>query len=160
MLGASIILWLVVVYSARVVCLGNGLQRLTRTIDSAQAERLDALTRNETSQATVEDLVFLRRFARLGLLETVMVVLELVVLGVLWWVNVAPVLSLGLFLKNILMLFFSVILAYTRMVNGMFAALLALPRWVDVIERANALVSALGALALLLQINGISIFPG
>ena len=153
-MGASIILWLVAVYTARTALCGNPLTRMVRRAEPEFAARLDALTMHQAGEITVEELRFLRRFSRLGLLEMIMLGVELVLFAVLWWRNVLPVLTLGIFLKNIVMMGFSVVLAYTYMANGVFRALLALPPWIGFVERASALVSAAGALATLLHLNG------
>jgi hypothetical protein len=160
-LVASIILWLVAVYAGRTAVFGNPLQVLVRQAAPELAARMDALTTQETPvEISPDELRFLRRFSRLGLLEMIMLGTELVVFGVLWWVDVMPVLSLSLFLKNIVMLAFSIVLAYTYMANGIFKALMTLPRWISAIERTNALASAAGALVILLRVNGLLNFSG
>jgi hypothetical protein len=145
-----------VVYSVRVAVLGNPLFRMVQRADATLLARVEAATSGELSEITEDELLFLRRFSRLGLLEMLMVLVELLVFGALWWVDTLPALSLGLFLKNIAMLGFSIVLAYVYMADGLFEALLCLPRWTGVVDRLSALISGAGALVILLSINGIS----
>lgn len=158
MLGASLVLWIVVVYSVRVAVFGNPLYRMVQTADATLLARVEAATAGEINEVTEDELRFLRRFSRLGVLEMLMVFVELVVFGALWWVGTHPLLSMGLFLKNIAMLGLSIVLAYVYMADGVFEALLGLPRWTGLVDRLSALVSGAGALLILLSINGMSLW--
>ena len=158
MLSASVALWFIVVYSARVAFLGNPLYRMVEQADATLLARVEAATTGDLNEVTEDELRFLRRFSRLGMLEMLMVAVELVVFSALWWADVVPMPSLMLFLKNVAMLGLSIVLAYVHMADGVFGALLALPKWVALTDRASASVSAAGALLILLIVNDVALW--
>ena len=158
MLTVSVALWFVIVYSTWIATLGNPLYRQVAEADATLLTRADAVTTGELQDVTEDEVRFLQRFSRLGLMELAMVLVEVSVFGFLWWVDRSPVLSLGLFAKDFAMLGLSAVVAHIYTGEGIFLALLGLPRWIVVADRLSAAASAVGALILLLAINGFPIW--
>ena len=151
----SIGLWCVVVYSVRVAAFGNPLFMLLTQADPNLLRHCEAVSLGEAEPASEEELKFLQLFSRLTLLELAAFILEMSLLAFLWVSNTVPWLTFALLLKNVLLLALSVVMARSRMGDGLFRSLLDLPPWVVWLDRASGLISACGVLILFLEVNDL-----
>ncbi len=148
-------LWFVVVFGVRIAVWGNPLYRMVAEADASLLAGVDALVQGEVQEGTPEQLRFVRAFSQGVLLQLGMLCLELVLLTHLWWVKVLPALCLGLLLKDLGGVSVGIWVARHRRERGALAAVRNAPGWLLSLERLSAALSALGALALFLTVNGM-----
>ncbi len=149
-------LWFIVVYSGWILIRGNpSFAHVART-EAGLVARAEALALGETTEASEDELSFLRRFFLLSVLEVTMFLLELATMATLWWVDVMPLLTFALFVKSLLSVAVSLLVAWSSVRGSVFETVLSLPKGLLVFERVNAGLSAVGALVVLLFVNNIA----
>ncbi len=156
-LGASLAVWPLVLYSLRTAVVGDPLCLTVDRADGALLRRVSRAVAGDAGGLSDAETAFLRRFTRLGLLEMAASLAEVAALIYLLAHRLLPWLALGLLAKNFALLLFN--LWYVRRRGGgrpdIFEQLRTLPAWYRWMDRASALLSALGLLAMFLAVNGV-----
>lgn len=155
MLFQVLTIWLVIVYSLRVALLGNPLANTLREVDESFLAHLDEVA-GHSDAYTDESFHFLRRFARLSLVELGAFLLETGLLIHFLVRGTSVTLCAVLLLKNAAMFATSLYLAQRRRrkVGGSFMSLKGLPEWIHWWDRGSSLLSGLGFGVLFVRVNG------
>jgi hypothetical protein len=153
----SMTLWCVVVYSFRVAVFGNPLYLQLARAEPDVLDRVEAVTLGQVPEPRPAEILFLRRFSRAVVLELAVFVLEMVLFTYLWLTRVMPWLSFLLLAKNLMLVALSASMAgaSSAVDERLFRRLQSLPPWLIRLDRASAMVSGAGSLALFLNVNGI-----
>jgi hypothetical protein len=144
-------LWILAVYALRIALFGNPLVQHVAAARPALVAAADAATASdETREDDQETAQFVAGFFRRVLLGFAMLLLEFALLARLYWLDVLPWLALALFVRSLVVAAVGSIAAgYLNRETGSFSAILAMPRWMHRLDRANALVSGIAALVFL-----------
>ena len=156
MLLLSIMTWIVLVYSFRVMVFGNPLVRWLQQTPLELLQRLDQSTSDESQFARIgpEDLALLRRFVFYQALELALFFLEVGLLLFFWYRGTLPALCITLLVKNIAVLGVGIVAVYSTEARPLFIHLRTLPRWLIVLDRLSQTISGAGFALLFLQVNG------
>lgn len=155
----SICLWGVALFSLRVALTGNPLHGLIARTDPEFLSKVETVLSGERSpEPRSAELLFLRRFSRLVLLELLVVGVEVGLLVFFILDGRLAGLAWVLLAKDIAMLGLGGLGAATVREAGLFASILNLPRWMVGADRLSALVSGVGFVVFLLAVNGL--IPG
>lgn len=155
-LAVSVCLWCLVVYSLRVALLGNPLYLSVLAAGQDLRFRADQIVMEGRSPANEAEILFMRRFSRLTVLELVAITGEVAVIVYLLWGGILAWLCWFLLAKNAGMIAFSVAMAKSRHAQkGMFETLRGLPGWYIWLDRLSAGVTAVGLLLAFLAVNHI-----
>jgi len=149
-------LWSLVVYSLRVAVLGNPLHQCVVEATPEELQRAEQITLEGRDPVSDTEIDFVRRFSRLTMLEFAAFLLEMGLLIYLVVMNQWFWLSLGLLLKNMLVLGLSAGYARAVIAGNLFQSLRHLPVWYLWLDRGSALISAVGLLILFLMANQLS----
>lgn len=154
MILTSTSLWILAVYALRIALFGNPLVQHVAAARPALVAAADAVAgRGEAGEDDPETAQFVSGFFRRVLLGFAMLLLEFVLLARLYWLDVLPGLAMALFVRSLVVAAVgSLATGYLNRETGTFAAILAMPRWLHRLDRANALVSGLAALVFLLAL--------
>ncbi len=158
MILVSFGLWFIVVFGIRIAVWGNPLHRMVVAAEPALLMGVEALVLGQKPEGTPTELRFVRTFTQRVLLQLAMLCLELVVLAHLWWVKVVPALCVVLLLKNVVASATGLWVAHRDRERGVLAVVRNAPVWLLAAERCSAIVSAVGALALFVIVNGLRLW--
>jgi len=154
LLLTSISLWFLAVYALRIAFFGNPLVRHVAAAAPALVAAADAATSvGEPKESDPETARFISGFLRRALLGFAMLTLEFALLARLYWLDVLPGLAMVLLVRGLIVVAVgSIAVGYLDRERGTFSGILAMPRWMHRLDRANALLSGAGALAFLFAI--------
>jgi len=145
----SLSLWWLAVYALHVAIRGNPLIVHVAAASPALLAAADAAAADDDGVA-VETTQFLRGFSLRMVVGFAMLVLEFGLLVRLFWLDIMPWLAMALLVRGLVAIAVgSIGTGSLDRQGGMFSTLLALPPWVLRLDRVNALVSGVGALAFL-----------
>jgi hypothetical protein len=155
-LGASLAVWPLVLYSLRVALVGDPLCLTVARADGALLQRVGRVVAGDAGEVSEAEAAFLRRFTRLGLLEMAASLAEVAVLVYLLVHRLLPWLACALLAKNFALLLLNMwyVRRNRRGKADIFEQLRTLPAWYRSLDRGSALLSALGLLAMFLAVNG------
>jgi hypothetical protein len=147
-------LWVLMGYNLRVALLGNPLLQHVTAAPEGLLLQLDGMAAaGDPEPPSTEAAAFLHGFIRRFLLAMVMLILELGLLGRLFWIDVLPWLAFGLLAKDLVIAAAGGLAAHSLASQpGMFSALRFTPRWACHLDRLSSLLSGLGVLAILVHL--------
>jgi len=153
-------MWAVIIYSLRIAVFGNPLPDLVARQSRDLLTHLDQQLESQggSFDPAGEEADFIRRFSRAALIEILAFALEICLLLFFIFIwefenNIFFLLCAGLFCKNLAVFGFS--WHYSRFwpkKEGLLKHLLNLPRWLKVLDRASAALSAAFFILLLIHI--------
>lgn len=155
MILVSFGLWFMVVFGVRIALWGNPLHRMVVDAEPALLRGVEALVLGQKPEGTPIELRFVRSFTQRVLLQLAMLCLEVVVLAHLWWVKMMPGLCLALLLKDLAAASVGLWVAHRDRERGVLAVVRNAPVWMLAAERCSSIVSAVGALVLFVNVNGL-----
>lgn len=155
-LGLSVVVWLLALYSLRVAVFGDPLCAAVAGADAALLRRAGLVMRGgDAPGAGAPEAVFLRRFTRLGMLELAASLAEVATLAFLLRYRMLPWLAVALLAKTFVLLALEMwFVRRRRAAADIFEQLRRLPAWYLWLDRGAALASALGLVAMFLAVNG------
>lgn len=149
MLLTSFSLWWLAIYSFRVALWGNPVILYVANTSPALLAAAETAA-NDEDAATDETAQFMRGFSLRMIVGFAMLVLELALWVRFFWLDVLPWLAMALLVRGVVMLAIGSLGTTGLGREGkLFPALLALPSWLLRLDRIDALVRGLGALAFL-----------
>jgi len=150
---ASLISWVLLVYSVRVAGWGNPLYVCIRQASDAERFRIQQVANEGRLPASPGEQLLVRSFSRLVILEFVALVAET---GLLVWLlgsDRLRWLAVALLAKNLIMGVLSWRHARQSCDAGVMDCLVRLPGWMVWLDRGSALLSAAGCLVIFLDVN-------
>ncbi len=155
----SIVVWSLALYSLRVALAGDPLCVSVYRADEGLLKRVGRVVMEGMEPAAEDEIQFLRRFTRLGVLELVVSLVELVMLLYVVMQIKTPWLvwlAWGLLFKNFALLLLNWLYLRRKRLpdTSIFEQLLALPRWYLWLDRAAAFASGAGFILIILALNG------
>ncbi len=149
MLLTSFSLWWLAIYALRVALWGNPVILYLTNTSPALLAAAEAATDDE-DEVTDETAQFMRGFAMRMILGLAMLVLEFALWIRFFWLDILPWLAMALLVRGVAMLAVGSLGTSGLGREGkLFPVLLAFPRWLLQVDRANALITGLGALVFL-----------
>ncbi len=155
-LGLSVIVWLLTLYSLRAALLGDPLCAAVAGADADLLQRAGRVVRGDATPSGDVEAAFLRRVARLGMLELAVSLAEVATLAYFLRLRMLPWLAGALLLKTFLLLMLDMWFVRRRRngVADIFEQLRKLPAWYLWLDRGASLASALGLAVMFLAVNG------
>ncbi len=154
MLFLSILTWLVVIYSFKIVFTGNPAYDLVKEAPKSILQDAANYVSGEEAITNESSSRFVERFLRL---TTVAFLIFIIEIGIVFYFIVKdPYLTIPwiLMIKNIIMVIFGYN-SHRQRSNNVFESILDIPSWAITCERISYLITATGFLFLFLLINNL-----
>ena len=154
-LALSIGLWCLAIYCLRVALLGNPLYQIVVQGGQGLLTRAEQMLEDRRAPASDAEVMFMRRFSRLTLLEFAAFLGEVGLLFFLLWRRTLVWICAVLLVKNLAVIILGIFMARRHAAHGVFRSLLQLPAWYVWVDRTAALVSGIGLLVTFLVVNRV-----